>query len=85
MQKRNVPFFSLAKQTKELKTSLLNSISDIIETQQFIGGSIIADFEKKLAGFFNASNAVSCNSGTDALWLALKALNLKESSYFISI
>ena len=84
MKKRNVPFFSLKKQTEQLKTSLIKTITNIIETQQFIGGSIITDFEKKLASQLNAAHTISCNSGTDALWLALKALQLQHNTIVLT-
>lgn len=84
MQRRTVPFFSLAKQTQQIESTILQRLSHILQTQQFIGGTIIDSFEKELASYLGAEFAVSCNSGTDALWLALKALNLQKGSIVLT-
>ncbi|MGB5632558.1 MAG: DegT/DnrJ/EryC1/StrS family aminotransferase, partial [Waterburya sp.] len=41
-----------------------------------IGGEAIATFEQEFANYVGVAECVSCNSGTDALFLALKALNI---------
>jgi dTDP-4-amino-4,6-dideoxygalactose transaminase len=79
-----IPFFSLARQWKNLKPSLELAIKHILEQQQFIGGPTITLFEKKLAQFVGASHAITCNSGTDALWLALKTLDLEAHSLVLT-
>lgn len=84
MPKKQIPFFSLAEQTGNLSSSLLKSIASILENQNFVGGDTVLSFEKKLAETVGAAHAISCNSGTDALWLALKALDLKPNTIVLT-
>lgn len=84
MQQRNVPSFSLQKQTEQLKEELLKRITQVIDAQQFIGGPAVKEFEQNLAQYLNAENVISCNSGTDALWLALKALDIQKDTIVLT-
>jgi len=76
MQQQSVPFFSLKKQTDSLHNSIETSLAKLITTQQFIGGQPVEAFESALANYLQVNHTIACNSGTDALWLALKALSL---------
>ncbi|MBY0352791.1 DegT/DnrJ/EryC1/StrS family aminotransferase [Candidatus Babeliales bacterium] len=85
MQQINVPFFSLQKQTEKLTQKMVESFNHILKTQQFIGGPLVQEFEKKLAHFLgNNTHVISCNSGTDGLWLALKALDVQPKSIVLT-
>ncbi len=79
-----VQFFSLARQIKSLETELQNTVSQVIASQQFIGGTYVEAFEKKMAGYLNVNHVIACNSGTDALWLALKALSIQENAIVLT-
>ena len=79
-----IPFFSLEKQYKQNKIKIKNSIANVLDTQKFIGGSFVQDFEKNFSNYINSKFAVSCNSGTDALWIALKALDIQKNSIVIT-
>ncbi len=73
----NVPFFSLARQWATIKDSTTQAINEVLQAQYYVGGPVVQGFEEKLANYLGANHAVSCNSGTDALWLALKALDVQ--------
>ena len=62
----------------------MRSFKKILQTQQFVGGEEVLNFERKFAKFLDVKHAVSCNSGTDGLWLALKALDLKKNSIVLT-
>ena len=47
-------------------------------------GSPIFDFEKKFARYNESKYAISCNSGTDALYIILKALGVDNKSEVIT-
>lgn len=81
---KKIPFFSLDRQTKKHRTNILESITKIIDTNQFVGGKAVKEFEENLAIFLNVAHAVSCNSGTDAIWMGLKALNIKQNDIIIT-
>lgn len=84
MKLRTIPFFSLEKQTKNLEAAITKRFSSLLASQQFIGGLIIEEFEKQLAIYLKTNYAISCNSGTDAIWLALKALNVQKNAIILT-
>lgn len=79
-----IPFFSLKRQWSELKPKVDAIVSKILDSQQYIGGEFVASFEKKLANYINANFVIGCNSGTDALWLALRALKTPKNSIVLT-
>ncbi len=79
-----IPFFSLQRQWETNKSKINNALNEILESQQFVGGEFIQKFESKLASYLNVKYVKTCNSGTDALWLALKAINLKKNDIVLT-
>ena len=79
-----IPFFSLERQYKKNKHLILNSIQNVLESQNFIGGPFVQEFEKKFTDYVSTKYTVSCNSGTDALWLSLKTLDLAKNSLVLT-
>jgi len=68
-----VPMLDLKRQYQPLHEELLEAVSHVLETQQFILGEPVAAFEQAAAKRVGAAHAIGCSSGTDALWLALAA------------
>lgn len=81
---QTVPFFSLKEQWESLKPEITQALADVCESQAFIGGKYIAEIEEKLAEYTTAKHAISCSSGTTALWLALAALNLQKNNIVLT-
>lgn len=79
-----IPFFSLARQIKSIEADLQRTFADVMASQQFIGGTYVEAFEKKMAHYLKSNHVIACNSGTDALWLALKALNIQENAIVLT-
>ena len=71
-----VPFFSLKNQIKTIKGSLDLAISNVYRDGSFILGSRVKEFERLWAKQCGAKYAIGVGSGTDALFLTLKALNV---------
>jgi len=84
MINKNVPFFSLQKQTQLLEKEFSHCFEELLKSQQFIGGNAVVNFEKNLAQLLKTKHVISCNSGTDALWLALKALDIQKESIVLT-
>jgi UDP-2-acetamido-2-deoxy-ribo-hexuluronate aminotransferase len=76
-------FVDLNKQYQAYKTDIDAAISEVIETTAFINGPAIGRLESELAEYSGAYQAVSCASGTDALLLAMMALDVKEDDEII--
>jgi dTDP-4-amino-4,6-dideoxygalactose transaminase len=71
-----VPPFSLREQLDGLGEELDQAVLRVLRSGQYIGGTSIADFEEAFAKAVGVPHAVGCNSGTDALILALRGLGI---------
>ena len=70
-------FINLKDQYKLYKKEIDTAISEVLATNQYVMGSQVLSFEKKLSKFTGARYAITCSSGTDALLLALLALDIQ--------
>ena len=80
----NIPMLDLVAQYKTIKDEVLPAMMQVIESQQFIMGKEIAQLEAECAKISHAKHGIGCASGTDALLLPLKALNLKPGDEVIT-
>ncbi len=71
-----IPPFDLSEQYKVIGEEINQAVSDVLASGRYIGGTIVETFEQQLAHYVGVSECVSCNSGTDALYLALRALKI---------
>ncbi len=71
-----VPPFSLNEQLSEIGAELDAAVLRVLHSGYYIGGEEVLSFEKSFAKSVGVSYSVSCNSGTDALILALRALEI---------
>ena len=71
-----VPPFSLSQQISDLSADLERAVLSVLQSGQYIGGAQIQQFEAAFAAATGVDFAVGCNSGTDALILALRALGV---------
>lgn len=72
----NIPPVDLARQYKSLQEEINTAVLDVLASGRYIGGFPVEDFEQKFATYTGVSECVACNSGTDALFLALRALGI---------
>lgn len=78
-----IKMVDLYGQYLHIKKEVDQSIQEVIESSVFIKGGKVIEFEKKLSRYLN-SNVISCANGTDALQLALMALELKSGDEVIT-
>ena len=79
----SIPLVDLKAQYQSIKPEIDNAIQGILDNTAFIGGQAVKDFECNFAKFCTASYCVGVASGTDALFLALKALNIEQGDEVI--
>ena len=79
-----VPLLDLKGQYQSLKKEIQPVIEEICESQGFILGPRVESFEKKAAAYLSAGFAIGVASGTDALLLALMALDVKPGDEVIT-
>jgi len=66
----------LAAEHAEIEEELLEGFAEVLASGRFILGDPVLGFEAELAKTCESRHAVSCNSGTDALWLAMRGLGV---------
>ena len=72
----NVPFIDFSEQYRTIKDQIDKGLKDVFEKGNFILGEEEKAFEAQFAQYCDTKYAVGVNSGTDALYLALGALNI---------
>src|SRR5437016_905807 len=80
----NVPLLDLVAQYRGIKDELLPAVQAVIESQQFIMGPAVAQLEAGIARLSHARHGIGCASGTDALLLPLKVLQLRPGDEVIT-
>lgn len=73
-----IPLVDLQAQWAEVEDDIRPRIEDVLESQYFVGGDDVAGFSEEWANYVGADWCVPCNSGTDALELALQAESIGE-------
>ncbi len=71
-----VPLLDLKAQHRRIRDEVVSSMMKIVEDQTFILGDVVKQFEADVAAYSSSKHAVACASGTDALLLALRALDV---------
>ena len=71
-----VNFVDLKEQYKTIKNDILRAITSVLEDTQFVLGSRVKEFEEKFAAYSQTKYGVGVASGTDAIFLALKSLDI---------
>lgn len=71
-----VPMLDFSREFAQIREDVLTAITSVCESQRFILGPEVERFEKAAALACGVPFAIGCASGTDALWLALAALNI---------
>ncbi len=70
------PFVDLKAQFHQIYNDIDNHISDVIHNTAFIRGRYVQEFEKNFAKFCEAKHCLGVGNGTDAVFIALKALEI---------
>jgi dTDP-4-amino-4,6-dideoxygalactose transaminase len=80
-----VPYLDLQAQYDSIRTEVLAALGEICESGRFAQGPATSDFEAKFAAYCGVDHCVSLNSGTSALHLALRCLNIGAGDEVISV
>jgi dTDP-4-amino-4,6-dideoxygalactose transaminase len=78
-----IKFLDLNKQYQSIKVEIDAAISSVIQKSAFIGGEYVVKFEEEFADYQQANYCVSVGNGTDAIEIAIEALNLPKGSEII--
>ncbi|MGH7461053.1 MAG: DegT/DnrJ/EryC1/StrS family aminotransferase [Longimicrobiales bacterium] len=76
----SVPMLDLGLQYAAIQDDLDRAIADVVRSQRFIMGPRVEQLETEIAQLTGARHAIACASGTDAILLSLRALELEPGS-----
>jgi dTDP-4-amino-4,6-dideoxygalactose transaminase len=79
-----VPLLDLRRQHDALREELREAVGRVLDSQQFILGEEVRLLEAELAAYTRARHAVGCGSGSDALLLALLALDVRAGDEVVT-
>src|SRR6185503_8241448 len=79
-----VPLLDLDAQYRPLRDALIAAMTRVADSQRFIMGPEIEALERELAAMLGIRHAVAVSSGTDALLLALMALDVKAGDEVVT-
>ena len=81
---RKIEMLDLRAQYDEIKEEIDGAINQVLLSSRFIKGPEVGTFEKELSDYLGNKQVISCGNGTDALQLALMALDLKPGDEVIT-
>ena len=79
-----INFIDLKAQYHAYQDDIDREVAEVLASAQFIGGPKLGKLEDDLAAYTGAAHAIGCSSGTDALLLALMALDVKPGDEVIT-
>ena len=82
---RAIPLLDLRRQFDPIREEVMREVERVIESQRFILGDDVERFERNFAAYCGTAHAVGCGSGTDALELALLALDIGPGDKVLTV
>ena len=84
MATRSLPTLDLKRNYRRIREEIAEAMDEVLESQHFILGPAVGAFEKEVQSYLEVPHAIGCASGSDALLLALMALDLREGDEVIT-
>ena len=79
-----VPPLDLTRQYSTIETDVSAAVLQVLASGQYINGPVVESFAQEFGDYVGSKECVVCNSGTDALYLALRAFNIGEGDEVIT-
>jgi UDP-2-acetamido-2-deoxy-ribo-hexuluronate aminotransferase len=74
----------LKKQYSRLQSEIEKGVLEVLSSGAFIGGPFVKEFEDKMKSYLGTNHAIACANGTDALMIAMMALDIKPGDEVIT-
>jgi len=81
---QKIQMVDLKTQYEKIKSEVDHGIQDVINNTAFINGPAVKEFQKDLETYLNVKHVIPCANGTDALQIAMMALDLKPGDEVIT-
>ena len=76
MTAQKIPMLDLKRNYARIRQEITDAVTEVLESQAFILGPEVSAFEDDCSAYLDGARAIGCASGTDALVLALMALDV---------
>ncbi len=80
-----IQFVDLRLEYQEIKEEINQAIHRVLESGWFVLGEELKKFEKEFASYLRVKHVIGVNSGSDALYLAVKALGIGKGDEVITV
>jgi dTDP-4-amino-4,6-dideoxygalactose transaminase len=80
---RKIEMVDLKKQYQKIKPDIDRAIQDVVDSSAFINGKPVQEFAAALAAYLGVKHVIPCANGTDALQIAMMALDLQPGDEVI--
>ncbi|SMO43799.1 DegT/DnrJ/EryC1/StrS family aminotransferase [Gracilimonas mengyeensis] len=80
----SIPLLDLNRQYESIKDEVQQAIDEVLESQYFIMGDQVKEFEQAVGRYCEVNHAYGCASGSDALLLALMAMDIQPGDYVLT-
>ncbi|MBD2151915.1 DegT/DnrJ/EryC1/StrS family aminotransferase [Pseudanabaena sp. FACHB-1277] len=80
-----IPPFDVSQQYQQIGDRLNQAAIDVLASGQYVGGQVVTQFEQSFGEYIGSQHSVACNSGTDALYLAMRALDIGAGDEVITV
>jgi dTDP-4-amino-4,6-dideoxygalactose transaminase len=81
---KKIQMVDLKGQYEAIKETVNNSIQEVLDTNTYINGPQVQQFQKNLEAYLDVKHVIPCANGTDALQIAMMGLNLKPGDEVIT-
>lgn len=81
---KKIQMVDLKSQYEKIKTEVDSAIQNVLNNTAFINGPEVKGFQKELETYLGVKHVIPCANGTDALQIAMMALNLKPGDEVIT-
>lgn len=79
-----IPMLDLSEQYRSLKSEMINTLDEVMDSSRFILGENVEKLEAEVASFSNVNNGIGVGNGSDALHISLLACGIKEGDEVIT-
>jgi dTDP-4-amino-4,6-dideoxygalactose transaminase len=73
---KSIPAFDNKQQYATIEAEISAAVLEVLASGRYIGGPAVNAFERAFAAYHDVTECIACNSGTDALYLALRAFDI---------
>jgi dTDP-4-amino-4,6-dideoxygalactose transaminase len=80
-----IPLVDLATQSQQIRAEVLDRMTDVINAGRYILGKEVSEFEKEFAQYCQVSHCLGLANGTEALHMALRALEIGPGDEVITV